>query len=166
MTKGQPERAGDVVIRPLGPDAASFESAARLHHRCFIDGWSADTLKDLCTVVGTIAITAQSANRTATATPIGLAIMRTVLDQADLLTIGVDPDHRHKGLGRLLLQNAEASARALGARTLFLEVSQDNTAANALYRDAGYIVTGKRRNYYRTEVGCGTALIMKKALTV
>lgn len=173
MTRQQGETAQDVIIQVLQPDTDAFEPAARLHCRCFDDGWSAETLKDLCHVVGTIAVTAQNAPRpkpdatddASDSDLIGMAIVRTVLDQADLLTIGVSPDHRQRGLGALLLQAAEAGARRFGAEALFLEVAEDNAAAIAMYRKAGYIVAGLRPNYYQAENARGTAVIMQKALT-
>jgi ribosomal-protein-alanine N-acetyltransferase len=50
----------------------------------------------------------------------------------------VDPAARGRGLGRILLADAEAQARRAGCRGLRLEVRQDNLAANALYAAAGY----------------------------
>ncbi|WP_048858098.1 GNAT family N-acetyltransferase, partial [Acidiphilium multivorum] len=67
---------------------------------------------------------------------------------AEILTIGVAPPARRCGLARALLTVALAAARARGAETVFLEVEADNAAAIALYRAAGFIAAGRRRDYY------------------
>jgi GNAT superfamily N-acetyltransferase len=50
----------------------------------------------------------------------------------------VAPSHRGRGLGRAGLSAVEAGARALGVRTLHLEVERDHAQAHALYRRAGF----------------------------
>lgn len=78
----------------------------------------------------------------------GLVIARAVAGEAEILTIGVAPPARRRGLARALLAAALAAARARGAETVFLEVEADNAAAIALYRAAGFIAAGRRRDYY------------------
>ena len=57
---------------------------------------------------------------------------------ARLYSLAVDPAVRGRGLGRLLLADAERQARQAGCAGLRLEVRQDNAAANALYAAVGY----------------------------
>jgi [ribosomal protein S18]-alanine N-acetyltransferase len=66
--------------------------------------------------------------------------------EAEIHTIGVDPAHRGRGIGRALLR--ALLAEAPGA-TVFLEVRTDNAAAIALYTSEGFTVAGLRRRYYR-----------------
>ena len=63
-------------------------------------------------------------------------------------TIGVDPAHQERGIGRALLRELLALADAQRA-TVFLEVRTDNGAARALYESEGFTVVGLRRRYYR-----------------
>ena len=63
-------------------------------------------------------------------------------------TIGVDPDHQCRGVGRQLLEELLRVANAHGGDT-WLEVRTDNVAAQALYRDAGFVVVGTRPRYYQ-----------------
>ena len=67
-----------------------------------------------------------------------LVLSRAGSRWARLYSLVVDPAVRGRGLGRVLLADAERQARALGCRGLRLEVRQDNAAANALYTSAGY----------------------------
>jgi len=80
--------------------------------------------------------------------PGGLLIARNAADEAELLTLGVVPCRRRKGLGRSLLASAIEVLRAGGTRRLFLEVETGNTAALALYRSLGAEEVGRRKAYY------------------
>jgi ribosomal-protein-alanine N-acetyltransferase len=66
--------------------------------------------------------------------------------EAEIHTIGVDPAHRRRGIGRELLQGLLAIADGAGA-TVFLEVRTDNDAARALYEAEGFTVVGLRKRY-------------------
>jgi ribosomal-protein-alanine N-acetyltransferase len=68
---------------------------------------------------------------------------------ARLYSLVVDPAARGRGLGRILLADAEAQARRAGCRGLRLEVRQDNVAANALYAAAGYRRLAALPGYYQ-----------------
>lgn len=68
--------------------------------------------------------------------------------EAEVHTIGVDPDWQGHGIGRALLTRLLDAADQLGA-TVFLEVRTDNDAARALYESCGFTVVGLRRRYYR-----------------
>jgi tRNA threonylcarbamoyl adenosine modification protein YeaZ/ribosomal-protein-alanine acetyltransferase len=70
------------------------------------------------------------------------------LPEAEIHTIGVDPAHQGRGIGRALLRGLLAVADEAGAR-VFLEVRTDNDAARALYEAEGFTVVGLRRRYYR-----------------
>ncbi|HEX3984824.1 MAG TPA: GNAT family N-acetyltransferase, partial [Acidisoma sp.] len=68
----------------------------------------------------------------------GLLMMRVTLDEAEILTIGVLPSLRRRGIARSLLWAAIAKAHGLGARSMFLEVETSNQAARSLYAKAGF----------------------------
>ena len=103
---------------------------AALHARCFTlpRPWSADEFAALLAQDSTILATR----------PQGFALIRVVLDEAELLTIAVGPEHRRTGLGRDLLSVAENAAMGRGVKMCFLEVGADNAAES-----------GRRRGYYR-----------------
>ena len=68
--------------------------------------------------------------------------------EAEIHTIGVDPAHQGRGIGRAVLRGLLAAAEALHA-TVFLEVRTDNEPARALYESEGFTVVGLRPRYYR-----------------
>ena len=53
--------------------------------------------------------------------------------------IGVDPEHRGKGLGSILVARAAEGFRRAGLLRMQLEVTTDNTAAIRLYERLGFI---------------------------
>ncbi|MGI9002242.1 MAG: ribosomal protein S18-alanine N-acetyltransferase [Pseudonocardia sp.] len=68
--------------------------------------------------------------------------------EAEVHTIGVDPAHQRRGIGRALLRGLLTVADAAAA-TVFLEVRTDNAAALRLYEAEGFMVVGLRKRYYQ-----------------
>lgn len=62
-----------------------------------------------------------------------------------ILNLAVDPDHRRRGIGSLLLHETD---RRMPAKATVLTVDAFNDAARALYLREGFVETGRRRNYY------------------
>ena len=80
---------------------------------------------------------------------VGFAVAWIVADEIQLNNIGIRRDRRLRGLGSRLLERVISDAReAHGPVKIFLEVSELNTAARTFYRKAGFIETGRRKNYY------------------
>ncbi len=90
-----------------------------------------------------------------------MVLARVAADEAEVLTLAVDPAVQRQGLGRALLDQATATARQRGAGVLFLEVGSGNGAGCALYAGAGFVTVGCRRGYYP---GGGDALVMRRPL--
>lgn len=77
------------------------------------------------------------------------ALVRVVVDEAELLTVATAPEHRGQGLARRVMRQWMEQAAEHGATRAFLEVAADNTAARALYDDCGFSVVSLRPGYYR-----------------
>ncbi|MFH0883978.1 MAG: GNAT family N-acetyltransferase [bacterium] len=52
--------------------------------------------------------------------------------------MGVLPDHRCMGIGRIMLESSIANAKRMGYRRMLLEIIEGNTAAMALYQHLGF----------------------------
>ena len=78
---------------------------------------------------------------------IAYAVCSKVMDEAELLIIGVDKSHQGKGFGKCLL-SALIELLQPSTRTLFLEVRESNQRAIALYENTGFNCVGQRANYY------------------
>src|SRR5262245_7833022 len=57
-----------------------------------------------------------------------------------IITIDVDPNNQHSGLGTLLLSNAEEELKHAGCDYVSLEVAVNNQAALRFYKKHGYVV--------------------------
>jgi RimJ/RimL family protein N-acetyltransferase len=71
-------------------------------------------------------------------------------------------EHRRQGVGRALLEAAEAWARSVGVTKLELHVFPHNAAAIALYTRLGYEREGLRRHHLRRGDELLDALLMAK----
>ena len=90
---------------------------------------------------------------------VGFCILQTVVDEANLLLMAIDPAHQGQGYGASLL---EQSLAALGERCVmvFLEVRISNQAAIGLYEKVGFNQVGTRRGYYPSATGREDAAVM------
>lgn len=82
----------------------------------------------------------------------GFALARAVVDEAELLLLGVRPAYRRHGIGSALLACIRAEAATRGAHRLHLEV-RDGNAALVLYLSRGFAQVGRRPGYYRGKDG-------------
>ena len=98
--------------------------------------------------------------------PAGFLLGRVIADEAELLTVAVDPAARRQGMGARLLAGFAATAKARGAATAFLEVAAGNAPAQALYAQAGWVTAGRRKAYYHAPDGTAEdALVMTRDLS-
>ena len=70
--------------------------------------------------------------------PVAAGLAVTEGDYIGLFDIVTDPDHRNRGHGAALVNALLASAVATGAKTAYLQVVSENSAAIALYRKLGF----------------------------
>jgi ribosomal-protein-alanine N-acetyltransferase len=78
--------------------------------------------------------------------------------EADVLTVGVIPSHRGKGIARQLMSMITNWATEQGSIAMMLEVKVDNSDAIGLYESLGYSKLNVRKDYF----GAGLdALVMR-----
>ena len=124
---------------------------ADLHAEAFDTPWSAAAFADLLGQAGVVPEGDDD----------GFILIRTVADEAEILTLAVRPSARRKGLGARLVLAAMGRAARDGATRMFLEVAEDNAAARALYGSLGFEAAGRRPRYYpRAEGPAVDALIL------
>ncbi len=92
----------------------------------------------------------------------GYIIGRAVVDEAEILRLAVAMARRRGGVAQALLDHAFAHLRQSGVRCCFLELRASNHAARSLYEKNGFVVTGRRRGYYRAPAE--DAVVMTKSL--
>jgi ribosomal protein S18 acetylase RimI-like enzyme len=77
----------------------------------------------------------------------------------------IAPEWRRRGIGRQLLEQAEAHGRDVGASHVWLETSNVNVPGVAAYERLGYSLCGADRLYYGSYMPGETAIYMAKSLS-
>ena len=149
-------------LRPIG--ALDLDRAARLHRDAFAPlgerPWTRQDMAELLASPAAGGLLLQVDGEDA-----GMALWRTTVDEAELLTIAVQAGHRRRGAGRALLDAVIERVRVCGARVLFLEVGVDNPPALSLYAQLGFTEVGRRIGYYQRHHGLADALILRLGLS-
>ncbi len=92
----------------------------------------------------------------------GIGCLYCAAGEAALQNLAVLPDYRRRGIAQTLLDGLFDAAKEKGCESMFLEVADDNFAAQALYRKNGFRQVGVRRGFYRGR----DALLFKKGLEI
>lgn len=91
---------------------------------------------------------------------VGYIGSQSVLGEADVMNLAVDPEYRRKGIAAALLKRLQKELEERSVYSLTLEVRASNEAAIDLYHKHGYIQVGRRPNYYHRPKE--DALILRK----
>ncbi len=143
-----------LTIKPVG--AFDLGRLARLHRHCFEEGWSRSDLAHLLALPGGFGLIARRGGAFAgldALRGVGFALLRVVRDECELLSLGVLPAQRRRGIAGELLRTAMQSCLDAGAQAMFLEVAIDNLSAQALYDRFGFVRVGTRPDYYARHDG-------------
>jgi [ribosomal protein S18]-alanine N-acetyltransferase len=138
-----------LTIKPVG--AFDLGRLARLHKHCFEEGWSRADLAHLLALPGGFGLIARQSSGGFgfdALRGVGFALLRVVRDECELLSLGVIPAQRRRGIAAAILQQSMQNCHDAGARTMFLEVAIDNLSAQALYERFQFSRVGTRPDYY------------------
>ncbi len=124
---------------------ADAPALAKCHAALFDPPWDAAAFANLIASDTAIAIVA---HESAHLRPIGFLLASSVVDEAEILTIGVSASHQNQGIAAALLHRLIERLAGKNVTRLFLEVAADNTPARALYARAGFKAVGERTGYY------------------
>src|SRR5262249_22859663 len=139
-------------------DAAAI---AALHAASFQRGWGEDEVYRLLIEKNVVAHRAIIGRAITGNTLAGFILSRLAAGEAEILSIAVARKQRGRGLSRPLLDLNLRRLAGLGARTVFLEVDENNGPARALYRRAGFSDVGRRNSYYQNGAA---ALVLRRDL--
>lgn len=134
---------------------------AEIHAASFAHNWSVDEFARMNAQDGTLILIARRASAYSSRNPLGFLILRTTLDESEVITIAVHPRQRGRGVGKQLMKSGLFRLYSDRCKSLFLEVDSSNNSALLLYRDLGFKEVGRRKGYYGASEGDGTALVMK-----
>ena len=148
---------------PAVVEVASLRDApalARIHGSSFHRGWGEGEFEEMLSERNTLVLRLRIGRKV-----IGFCVSRTAADEAEILSIAVAEGYRGRGLSNNLLLTHLGHLAGRGARTVFLEVEENNRPARRLYERAGFTVVGRRERYYRQADGnASNALLMRRDL--
>lgn len=155
-------------FRFLAPDKPTISAAgardaaaiAAIHARSFNRGWSEQEIEQLLLDRAIVADRALEGRKL-----VGFILSRVAADEAEILSVAVDPRRRNQGLAGKLLHIHLGRLAAHGVKAVFLEVDAANDAARKLYARAGFKEAGQRAGYYAGPDGArATALVLRRDL--
>ncbi len=133
-------------------DNVDLAALSLVHQRAFAglgqEGWTAGAIGDV--LLGSGGFIVASNNKEAAT---GFALFRQTVDEAELITLAVDPDYQRRGIAQRLLASAIKYLSERECASIFLEVRADNMPARTLYENNGFVRAGLRKNYYKTSNG-------------
>ena len=146
-------------VTPLPAGAA--EPLAAMHGACFPEEpWDAAALRRILALSGAFGYLAWDGGD-----PTGFVVARDLGEEIEILSIGVLPEQRRRGIGQALLAAVVAETVRRRAGSIVLEVGTANTAARRLYAACGFVQVGRRPHYYRRLEGMIDALILRRSAT-
>lgn len=135
-------------VRPVDP-IAWLDVAGELFERAFGEPYGRPAVENLLATAGAQLLVATGPEEDGgDSAPLGYVIVTVFLQEAEILSIGVLPGARGRGVGKALMKGAVKLAGGQ-ADAMFLEVGVDNAAAIALYRAMGFEQVGRRKDYYK-----------------
>lgn len=115
-----------------------------IHQACFGNkGWDLFTFEKMLDLSGGIGYKLEVASRS-----VGFILYQNAADNADIVTICVDPEVHSKGYGSFLLCQSLKELQQKDIDLVTLEVEEENKAAQKLYENAGFKKISERKNYY------------------
>jgi ribosomal-protein-alanine N-acetyltransferase len=145
------------LANAMARDAAEL---AAIHASGFERGWDTTEIERLLAQSQTVGHLARPGGRRPAT---GFVLSRIVPPEAEIMTIAVLPKARGAGLAKSLLRHHLGRLAALGVRSVFLEVAEDNRAALRLYEAFGFAEVGRRQGYYARAGGtAATAIVMRR----
>ena len=135
------ETSGEPLIR----EAAAKDAHAiyEIGTECFTDAWHEETVAaDLSKPHSAYLVAVKEG------AVVGYACSWYVVDEAQLVNIGVSKKERRRGIADSLMKALLAEAKTRGMASIYLEVRTSNVAAQALYRKYGFTVKALRKGVY------------------
>ncbi len=145
----------DVAIQKMAED--DLDEVVEIEKATFADPWPKRAFKYDLSSDYSMPIVAKIDNSV-----VGYASVYFVVDEMQIGNIAVEPGFQHRGIGAKILQYIIEEAKRLKIAHIYLEVRESNENARKLYLKFGFVVSGRRRLYYRHPAE--DALIMVKEI--
>ena len=143
------------MIEYIPMTEAHVAAVARLDAACFSMPWSESAIGSELTNPLSLWLVAVDGEKL-----VGYIGSQSVMGEADMMNVAVDPACRRQGIGEKLTLELERQLREEKVECLTLEVRVSNAPAITLYEKLGFQQVGKRPRYY--EKPREDALILRK----
>lgn len=117
---------------------------ARAYASTGMRGWSSSEITALVEIQTTRLLVEQDDRHQ----PIGFLLASVVGDEAEILSIAVDPCQQRRGAASKLITSLEQGDVGVCIKRIILEVAENNRNAIFLYETLRFRKVGIRRNYY------------------
>ena len=146
------------LIEEIRP--GDLPAVAALHARCFDEPWQPELIGRIARAPGGFGLLWRNGGE-----PLGFVLGRTNGTRGEVLSLGVAPAERERGIAHVLMRAAIHRVSRRGLRTLYLEVAEDNRAALRLYQALGFAQVGRRSGYYeRPDAEPVNALTLRRVI--
>ncbi len=164
VSPGADDAGGPVFSIIDNCEDTTAEALSALHSAAFSvlgqEGWRAGAIAETVNGSGGFAVLAHKGAELA-----GFALVRSVADEAELITIAAAPAMQRTGIAQGLLAYTIEYLRQQAVQRFFLEVRADNMPAITLYKRDGFAQVGVRESYYKVAgMRRVDALLFSKAL--
>ena len=143
MTATAPLDPKLVSLLWAGPERS--QEIAAIHQELFDPAWDEPAVRALLDHPAATALVALFGYPKVA---VGFVLGQLSADEAEILSIGVAKSWQRKGLGRRLMEGLVRAVSRAEAKSLHLEVADDNTPALVLYHHLGFKEAGRRKDYY------------------
>ena len=128
---------------------------AQIEKMCFSSPWSERSIESELTNPLALWLVAVDNDRVA-----GYVGSQSVMGEADMMNLAVDPEYRRMGVGNRLVEMLIDALSEEAVHSLTLEVRASNVGAISLYEKMGFQQVGRRPGYYSNPKE--DALILRK----
>ena len=130
-----------IITRKMS--AADLKAVQAIEQESFHDSWAVESwLAELNSSLANYIVLEQDGIIR------GFAGFWLIAGEAQVTRVAVAKDERGKGLGRILTEALIDAAWQENAEAVTLEVRKSNIAAQTVYEQTGFTVSGVRPNYY------------------
>ncbi len=141
----------------VGADAFTFaRECAAIHSAAFLPtgtrGWTTNEFESLFERDSTFLLR----------TSHGFLVADLIVDEVEILSIAVVPEHQGQKIGRALMTKLDSICTCRNVNKCLLEVASDNIAAISLYNMFGFRQFSIREGYFKRDNQYVSALMMTK----
>lgn len=130
-----------IAIRAMSP--TDVAAVAEIEEQAFSQPWSRQGFLDALGLDGTLFLVAEEEEKV-----LGYIGMYSAFEEGEITNVAVDMSERCRGVGGMLLAEAQKIAEQRGLLRIVLEVRVSNESAIRLYERCGFVKQGVRKGFY------------------